>query len=137
MDNKEEKTKKEPTEKEKTAQQCPVCAALWPRASDTCHACGYVKQKKQIEAVAGELIELGSMSKSDRGEKQVFYSELLYIAKEQDYNPYWASYKYREKFGVWPKGLLQVSRIPSMTTVNWVKHKNIAWVKGRQKGTKA
>jgi superfamily II DNA or RNA helicase len=136
LENKEEKTKKEPTEKEKKESKCPVCAALWPKGSDTCHACGYVKQKKQIEAVAGELVELGSMGKSDKGEKQVFYSELLYMAEQKNYNSNWASHKYREKFGVWPKGLAHVTRIPSLTTINWVKHKNIAWVKGKQKGSK-
>ena len=136
LDNKEEKTKKEPTEKEKKESKCPVCTALWPKGSDTCPACGYVKQKKQIEAVAGELIELGSMGKSDKGEKQVFYSELLYMAQQKNYNSNWASHKYREKFGVWPKGLAHITRIPSLTTINWVKHKNIAWVKGKQKGSK-
>lgn len=136
LDDKEEKTKNEPTEKEKKESKCPVCTALWPKGSDTCHACGYVKQKKQIEAVAGELIELGSMGKSDRNEKQVFYSELLHLAEQKSYNSNWASHKYREKFGVWPKGLLQVLRIPSLTTINWVKHKNIAWVKGKNKQRK-
>jgi len=43
LHNKEEKTKKEPTDKEKTEQKCPVCASLWPRHSDTCAQCGHVK----------------------------------------------------------------------------------------------
>jgi superfamily II DNA or RNA helicase len=133
LHNKEEKTKKEPTEKEKKEQKCPVCTALWPKGSDTCSACGHVKQKKQIDVIAGELIELGNMGKTDRNDKQVFYSELLHIAQSQNYNPNWASHKYREKFGVWPKGLAHITRIPSLTTKNWVKHKNIAWVKGKNK----
>jgi hypothetical protein len=136
LHNKEEKTKKEPTEKEKKEQKCPVCTALWPKASDTCPSCGYIKPKKQIEAVAGELIALGDMGKSDKNEKQFFYSELLHIAQSKSYNSNWASHKYREKFGVWPKGLNHVTRIPSLTTTNWVKHKNIAWVKGKQKARK-
>jgi hypothetical protein len=56
------------------------------------------------------------------------------MAQQKNYNSNWASHKYREKFGAWPKGLAHVTRIPSLTTINWVKHKNIAWVKGKQKG---
>lgn len=136
LHNKEEKVKKEPTEREKKEQVCPVCEALWSKGSDSCLSCGYTRQKKQVEQVAGELIELGNLGKSDKNEKQLFYSELLYIAETQNYNPHWASHKYREKFGVWPKGLAHVKRIPSLTTTNWVKHKNIAWVKGKQKAMK-
>ena len=136
LHNKEEKTKKEPTEKEKKESKCPKCEALWPKNSDNCPACGYVKQKKMLDAVAGELIALQDMGKSDRTEKQFFYSELLHIAKDNNYNSHWASHKYREKFVVWPKGLYQTLRIPSITTRNWVKHKNIAWVKGKQKADK-
>jgi len=77
------------------------------------------------------------MGKSNTNEKQVFYSELLHMAEQKSYNSNWASHKYREKFGVWPKGLDHVPRIPSLTTINWVKHKNIAWVKGKQKARKA
>jgi superfamily II DNA or RNA helicase len=136
LHNKEEKTKKEPTEKEKKEQKCPVCTALWHKGSDTCHACGYIKPKKQIESVAGELIALGEMGRSNGNEKQIFFSELLHIASSKNYNTNWASHKYREKFGVWPKDLKHVERIPSLTTINWVKHKNIAWVKGKQKARK-
>jgi hypothetical protein len=35
-----------------------------------------------------------------------------------------------------PKGLVHITRIPSLTTKNWVKHKNIAWVKGKNKQVK-
>ncbi len=49
--------------------------------------------------------ELVAGVKVKKDDKQDFYSQLLYIANEKSYNPHWASYKYREKFGVWPKGL--------------------------------
>ena len=85
--------------------------------------------KKQIEAVAGELIELGNLGKTDKNEKQLFYSELLYIANERQYNEYWANHKYREKFGVWPRGLDNKPIPPTLKTSNWIKSKNIAWAK--------
>jgi superfamily II DNA or RNA helicase len=130
LNDKQEKTKKEPTEKVKKESKCPKCEALWIANSDTCSSCGFVRQKRnQVSSIAGELVELGSVGKSQKQEKQVFYSELLYIAKERNYNEHWASHKYREKFGVWPKGLEHNPVPPTLKTANWIKSKNIAWAK--------
>ena len=94
---------------------------------------GYVRPRRQIEAVEGELVELGFNGRVEKDVKQKFYSELLYIAQEKLYNPYWASNKYREKFGVWPRGLNEVRRVPSLETQKWVQHRNIAWSKRQNK----
>jgi len=133
LDKKIEKTKKEPTEGEKAEQQCPQCHALWIKGSHSCASCGYVRPRRQIEAVEGELVELGFNGRVEKDVKQKFYSELLYIAQEKLYNPYWASNKYREKFGVWPRGLNEVRRVPSLETQKWVQHRNIAWSKRQNK----
>ena len=134
LEGKQELTKKEPTEKEKKEHKCPMCHALWPANSDTCSSCGHVRRRRnEVSAVAGELHELVKTGKNPREDKQVFYSELLYIARERSYNQHWASHKYREKFGVWPKGLSQDPIPPTLKTANWIKHKNIAWAKGREK----
>jgi superfamily II DNA or RNA helicase len=136
LEGKQERAKKEPTEKVKKESKCPSCAYLWPPHTDTCPACGYVKKKMNlVDHVAGELHELVGTSKSMRNEKQTFYSELIYIANERNYNPHWASHKYREKFGVWPKGLSDIPAPPTLKTMNWIRHKNIAWAKRRDKET--
>jgi superfamily II DNA or RNA helicase len=128
LDEKGEKAKKEPTEREKTEAKCPACNALWPRSSDTCASCGYVRQRRsQIESVNGELVELSMNIKAQKDDKQQFYSEMLYIAQQKNYNPHWASHKYRDKFGVWPKGLSSQIKPPSEKTLNWILHKNIAF----------
>ena len=131
LDDKAEKAKKEPTEKVKKESKCPKCRALWPKNSDTCAACGHVKVKLAVEQVPGRLTELGELPKAFKDEKQSFYSELLYMAKVKNYNPNWASHKYREKFGVWPRGLSDQVKTPSIATINWIKHKQIAWAKRR------
>ena len=137
LDKHVEKAKKEPTENEKKESKCPACGYLWPKGADNCPSCGHVRQKRsQVASVAGHLEELFSGGKGNKDDKQTFYSELLGYAQERGYNPHWASHKYREKFGVWPKGLVHITRIPSLTTKNWVKHKNIAWVKGKNKQAK-
>jgi hypothetical protein len=133
LNDQQEKTKKEPTEKEKKESKCPSCSALWPKHSDTCVSCGYVKQKIQLAVVAGQLIELGETQANMRKEKQFFYSELLHIANERKYNANWAKHEFKNKFGTWPDNLYQTTRIPSLTTINWVKHRQIAWAKAKQK----
>jgi DNA repair protein RadD len=132
LDEKLEKAKKEPTDKEKKQSKCPRCGYLWPRTADSCPACGYVREKRLVESVSGELQELIKGVKPVRDDKQRFYSELLYVAEQRNYNPHWASHKYREKFGVWPKGLYERTAFPSTTTLNWIKAKNIAFAKSRK-----
>jgi hypothetical protein len=68
-----------------------------------------------------------------RDDKQNFYSELLHYARQRNYNPYWAGHKYKEKFGVWPRGLDEATRPTSLATANWIKSRNIAWAKARSK----
>lgn len=134
LDKKVEKAKKEPTEKEKKESKCPVCGHLWPKGTDTCPSCGHVRQRRsQVEAVAGQLEELQQGSKAPKDDRQNFYSELIYFARQRGYNPHWASHKYREKFGMWPRGLSDAPRITSLATQNWIKSRTIAWVKARNR----
>lgn len=133
LDDKVEKAKPEPTEKMKDDAKCPQCHALWGRNALSCVVCGFVKPRKQIEQVEGELIELGFNGRESRDAKQDFYSQLIYIAKEKNYNINWASNKYREKFGVWPRGLNDLSKEPSVETQRWVKSRIIAWSKIQNK----
>ena len=76
--------------------------------------------------------ELTSGKKSTIDDRQSFYSELLHFAGQKNYNPNWAKHKYREKFGVWPRGLEEKPLMPSTKTINWIKHKTIAWAKKQQ-----
>jgi DNA repair protein RadD len=132
-----EKAKKEPTEKVKNESKCPACGHLWPTNSDICTNCGHVrKRRNHVEAVAGELHELFGTGRSMRDEKQTFYSELIYIASQKNYNKGWASHKFKEKFGVWPKNMAEVGIPPTLKTVNWVKSRTIAWAK-RIRGVRA
>jgi alpha-amylase/alpha-mannosidase (GH57 family) len=86
-----------------------------------------------VENVAGELHELTGSGVGMREEKQQFYSELIFIAQLRNYQSGWASHKYKEKFGVWPRGLDETPISPSLKTVNWIKHKNISWAKKQQR----
>ena len=52
------------------------------------------------------------------------------------YSRGWASHKYREFFGVWPQGLRDVPATPTQELLNWIKSRDIAFAKGREKGVR-
>lgn len=130
LDETKERARREPSEKDKKESKCPSCGHLWPRGVDTCPACGHVKLKRnQVEVVSGTLEELIAEKKVARDEKQTFYSELVYIARSRNYSHGWVSHKYKEKFGVWPRGMIEVGQPPSTKTSNWVMGKMIKWAR--------
>jgi len=129
-----EKAKKEPTEREKSEAKCPSCGFLWPKGTDTCPACGFVRQRQnQVAAVAGKLEELGGGLRSQKDDRQNFYSELLWVADSKGYNPNWAKHKFRDKYGTWPQGYGEDRRPASQKTLNWVRSRNIAYAKARSR----
>jgi len=77
--------------------------------------------------------ELTSGERIKREDKQKFYSELIYVAQSRGYKPGWSAVKYREKFGVYPRGLVEVPSQPSLTTLGWIKSRQIAWAKSRRR----
>ncbi len=98
-----EKAKKEPSLKEKEAAKCPVCSAFWP-SGDTCYNCGHVRERRnKVIAIEGEMVELsGTVS---RESKQDFWNQMVWLQRYQGWSKGRASHTYKEKFGVWPKGL--------------------------------
>lgn len=126
---KQEKEKKKP-------RLCPCCQfVLLPKESD-CPSCGY-KFPPPVSNVAvqdGALAELGrkgKVGKYERDDKQSWYSGLLWIANDRGYNKGWVAHKYKEAFGVWPKGLDERPEFPDATIFNWVKSRNIAWARSK------
>jgi len=133
LENGSEVAKKEPTDQEKKEAKCPACGALWVWPDRTCGECSYEKPIKQILNVPGELTELETTKREALSENQNFYSELLYYAKMREYKEGWAAHKYKEKYGVYPKGLHTKPQATSSKTANWIKSKNIAWAKAKAK----
>ena len=103
LDDGKEKTRKELTKAEKEASKCPKCGALWT-GGDTCHRCGHIKEKKnQVSSVAGELQELsGTMGGTS---KQDFWYMMQYYKRYNGWSDGRMAHTYRDKFGVWPRGL--------------------------------
>lgn len=135
IDDGAEKTKKEPTQKEKEAAKCPCCGRLWPASSDTCPSCGFVRARRnEVVSVPGELEEFtGGLTSqnSDKSTKQLWYSQFVHIAQSRGYNDGWISHKMKERFGVWPRGLDRFAVPPSLEVQRWIKSRNIAWAKSK------
>jgi superfamily II DNA or RNA helicase len=111
LDDGKEKAKKEPDEKEKKESKCPACGALWPRGSDTCSNCGHVRERKSaVVSVPGQMEELGSMSRDD---KQAWWSMAQWKVQAGSWSDKRALANYRERFGVWPKGLHDMPMMPT------------------------
>jgi DNA repair protein RadD len=104
LDEGKEKAKKEPSEKVKAESKCPACSALWVSGSDTCYNCGHVREKKNsVFSVDGQMVELSG--NVPRESKQDFWNQMVWLMRYQGWSKGRASHTYRDKFGVWPRGL--------------------------------
>ena len=120
-------------EKEKTSL-CPSCSYVKKRHEFTCPCCGFVPKKKDagIAVETGDLLEV-TRSKVTMQDKQKLYSELLYVEVEKGYKRGFAAQMYRNKCGVWPKGLNDVPQAPSESTINYIKSRMIAFRHGAKR----
>lgn len=128
-----EKAKKEPTDREKKESKCPACGALWVSKDNLCASCGYQRPIRNVASVAGELQELDGKSSNMLQDRQQFYSELLYYSRMRGYQDGWAAHKYKEKFGVFPRGVNATVIPTSSKTARWIQSRNIAWANSRTK----
>ena len=134
LDDGKEKTKAEPTEREKKEAKCPKCSHLWPRTSDTCPCCGFVKERRNsVDAIPGQMVELAAGTDALMNEKRKWHGELLTICEKKGYKSGWVANKYKEKFGSWPNGLRSTPLPPSAEVLSWVKASYKQWVSSQSK----
>jgi hypothetical protein len=131
LDDGKPKEKKKAEPKEKEPMKCPQCFQVHAPLP-ACPACGFEYPKKKVhEHVAGTLVELNQTAAAGRDEKQQFWSELIAVAHWRSYNLGWAAHKYKDKFGVWPRGLEDIKKEPSQKTMNWIRSQQIRYAKRR------
>ena len=126
-----ESAKKEPPEKVKKESKCGGCGALWVWPDRVCGECGWTRPMKEVLNVPGQMVELETTQRDQRHENQQFYSELLFYSRMRGYKDGWAAYKYKDKYGVFPRGLGTEIKSPSFKTLQWLKSKQIAYAKNR------
>lgn len=128
-------------EKEHKAAEfiCGTCGSIFESAP-RCPHCGAPLEMtgKKLETAKGELTLYKPKNKKVEKqytmlEKQRFYSMLIFHAQKKGYQDGWVAHKYREKFGVWPKGLERTRLPPDFEFGNYIKHLNIKAAKSRQR----
>jgi|GEM_PF-5082921 len=113
-----------------------------PRTAVVCDQCGTVREAKcEVDAIDGELVELGSGTRAEKreptaNEKREFLGELRFVAAARGYSDGWSSHKFLEKFGHWPNDAWTRSAgpiAPSLKTRNWIRSRQIAFAKAKRK----
>lgn len=111
--------------------KCPKCAHVH-RPLPACPSCGHeYPRRSQVVHLPGELSELTGLPAGTRDDRQAVYSGLLHIAAEKGYTDGWAAYRYRERFGAWPNGLLREPATPTPELRRWYRAQMIRWAKSR------
>ena len=137
----DEKTRKEPEEIVKEKCKCPRCKAVWIGRGDVCANCGYVRpNQSMVGAVPGEMAELNGLGPKKKEKeyspamKQQWYSELLHVEFSRFKKPGYAYACFIDKFDHKPHGYAKTMKEPGIEVLNWIKHKNIAYAKAKNKG---
>ncbi len=124
-------------EEEKKPTKCPSCSYL-KKNGGKCPVCGFAPVRQNtVEHGVGELAPLTKKEKAKKAKldglnKQHVYSELFRMAEERGYKSGWVANQYRNIFGVWPRGMEDVGRPPSLVVQNMVKSAMIRFHKGRK-----
>jgi superfamily II DNA or RNA helicase len=105
---------------------CPSCSYVKPPAVHQCPVCGFAPARRStVEVVDGDLVLLTKKPKVSKMEKQDFYSQLMSIADSKGFRDGWISHKYKEYFGVWPRGLRDVAMPPTKAVHDFLRHLQI------------
>jgi len=99
-----------------------------------CGGCGHVRDRKsKLEAVAGKLEELLGIPKQQGESKQDWWSMCQYKMITSGWSQGRAAHVYKDKFGVWPRGLQDIPKLPSKEFEKAVKSGLIRYIKGKGK----
>ena len=133
LDGKEKAPRTAKEKGEPMPKECGSCGLLKPPKVRECPKCGFTPSAQAgVEVEDGELVEISRSKVSvPKPDKQHFWSELLGIARERGRSRGWASHAYRERFGVWPRGLIDSAAPASMETLNYVRAKDIRFAKAK------
>lgn len=100
--------KRKPRKKRPWLRQCAACGfvVLGVKSGRACKRCGAAWPAPPATAVTGEgVARVTALQLPSRAELRAAYEELLLEADERGYRPGWAGYRFKDKFGFWPKGL--------------------------------
>lgn len=127
--------------KPKLPTECPAagCNYVKPAGVRKCPACGFEPvHRKAVDTIDGDLVQLAGKARSyTQVEKQRFWSGLLWYVENRGKSEGWASHKFKDRFGVWPRGLSSRSMEPDIACRNYVKASAIRFRKEMEKRERA
>ena len=137
----EKKKKEKKEERECLPTRCSKCGAIKRGGEAKCHKCGYVAKRCEDvevnELVGLTMIKGETKKEATKEDKQKWWSELLGWQRQQSMNGKQVSKGrisniYREKFNVYPKGLDDRLKSPSLELTSFIKSRNIAFAKAME-----
>ena len=137
LDDGKPKTAKAKTEEraEPLPKKCPSCHFMKPAKVHACPQCGFEPERQSDVVVGdGELVKMDRKKPAAKDTKQHVFSQLLFIEEKRRYRHGWAANQYRTIFGVWPRGLNEVTATPTDEILNKVKANQIAYSKSAKRG---
>lgn len=135
-DGKPNKAGQQRERKQSEPKPCSKCKFVRPAGVHICPQCGFEPVRQpNVTVEDGNLVKIDRKKrvKASPDRKQHVYSQLIGIEQARRYKHGWAARKYQEFFGVWPRGLYEVSAAPSDEILSWVKSRQIAFAKSKQK----
>ena len=140
LDDGTRKSKDKPEAKEALPKECQKCHVLKPPKMPVCPSCGFKAEKmSQVTCDDGDLVEIRpgehKTEKFTKEQKQTWYSMLLGIAHGRNYKPGFAANTFRDKTGVWPRGLEEIPLPPNQEVINFVRHKMMKRTFGKAKAS--
>jgi DNA repair protein RadD len=119
-------------------RECSQCGTLC-ESGKPCSHCGFrpTPRPQIVIPRVGELVEIGGGKPSAvEVDKQRWLNELAGYAQERNHKPGSVYYRFQEKFGHPPRGYPKPCS-PSPEVRAWVRSREIAWAKARQKARDA
>lgn len=118
---------------EKLPKECANCGTL--SASRVCPCCGHERKPiPGVDTIDGDLVEVtGGKRTFTTAEKQAWWSGIQTIKIARGKSDGWAAHTYRDKFGVWPRGLDPWPGNATPEMWNFVKAKAIRYAKVQEK----
>jgi len=130
-------------EKSNKPHKCISCNHVHDRNLMVCPSCGHIRKRVSDvvmrEGYLSELSKDGSQKailNVDMAIRQDWYSGLLYIAMERGYSQGWSAHQFKSKFNMWPDNFKKVAKPPTNAMRGWVRSRQIAYAKAREKQTR-
>jgi len=117
--------------------ECTQCSAM-RMGGKPCPACGFMPKRPARDVVFADgnlSLVSGEAREPSIEERIAFHAELRQIALDRKHKSGWAAHQYRAKHGAFPPWAWNQypEKAPTLATLGWVKSRQIAYAKARQR----